>query len=157
MTPLLTPLAFSLLAWLLIDGTSAWHTDIRDHDMLAFGHSRRAPVVTKREPTSTSSRRKQGAAHLVDADIHSEPSSRSSSILHSRRLSHDPEYSHTVDASTKSTPRHSNQQETRTRNPLVRSDHDENNTTEEEDEMERLNQLAAAADMTACMPDFGCF
>jgi hypothetical protein len=148
----MTPLAFSLIAWLLVDGTSAWHTDVRDHDILAFGHSRRAPVTSKREPTSTSSRRK--GARLADADSHRESQSRSWSILHSARSSHDSEYSHTVGASSKSPPRDSRQRKTR-RTPFVRGDQE--NTTEEEDEMERLNQLAAATDMTACMPDFGCF
>jgi hypothetical protein len=147
MTPLLTPLAFSLIAsLLLIDGASAWHTEIPDHDMLAFGISRRgAPVATKREITTTSRRRK-GAAHLVD--------SRSRSCcIHPERSSHASEYSHSVDPSSKSTPRHSKQQETRT--PFVRGDH--GNTTEEENETELVAQLVAATDVTACMSDFGCF
>lgn len=153
MTPLPTPLAlFSLIALLLIVGTSAWHTEIRDHDMLAFGHSRRSLVATNRESTSTTatSRRRKGGAHLVDVDIHRESQSRSWHILHSTRSSHDSEYSHTVDASSKSSPRYSKQQETRT--PFVRGDNHDN-TAEEENELD----LPAATDMTACISDFGCF
>jgi hypothetical protein len=50
MTPLPTPLAFSLiLVLLLIDGASAWHTEIRDHDMLAFGRRATVAANNKRE------------------------------------------------------------------------------------------------------------
>lgn len=143
MTPLLTPLALSLIALLLIDGTSAWHTERRDYNMLAFGHSRRAPVATtKRETSTTTSSRRKGA-HVVD-----ESQSRSWRI-HTTRSSHTAEYSHTVDVSSKSTPRNSKHQETSS--PFVQGDG--GNTSEEENEME----LFAATDMTACMSDFGCF
>ena len=151
MKPLLTPLAFSLIALLLIDGASAWHTEIRDHDMLALGHSRRATLATKRvstSPTTTiTSRRKQGGAHLVHGR---ESQSRSWHILHSATSPHDTDYSHTVDVSSKSTPRHSKQQETRT--PFVRGDNHDN-TSEEESEID----LVAPTDVTACIYDFGCF
>jgi hypothetical protein len=155
MTPLLTTLVFSLLACLLlVDSASAWHTEIRDHDMLAFGHSRRSQLVSKREfaSTTTTSRRRR---KLAEADSHRESQSRSWHILHSATSPHDLDYSHTVDISNKSTPRYSKQQDTRRTTPLVRGDnaHSDNNTAEEENEMD----LSAATDVTACMSDFGCF
>jgi predicted glycoside hydrolase/deacetylase ChbG (UPF0249 family) len=60
MAPLFTTLAFSLIAWLLIDdATSAWHATstaeiIPDHAILAFGYPQQAPPPlpqTNREPT----------------------------------------------------------------------------------------------------------
>jgi hypothetical protein len=156
----MTPLTlFSLLALLMIDGSSAWHTEIRDHDMLAFGHSRRSTLATNRESTSTvstSSRRKGG---IADADnIHGESQSQSRSwhILHSTRSSHDSEYSNTADnVSRKSTPRRSKQQDTRTPVGVRGRDnhHNDNTAAEEENDLD----LSAATDMTACISDFGCF
>jgi hypothetical protein len=161
MTPLLTPLAlFYLIACLLlIDGTSAWHTEIRDHDILAFGHSRRAPVATNRgesTTTNTTNRRKQVDADNIHGESQSQSQSRSWHILHSTRSSHDSDYSHTVDnVSRKSTPRRSKQQDTRTPVGVRGRDnhHNDNTAAEEENDLD----LSAATDMTACISDFGCF
>jgi hypothetical protein len=148
MTPLPTPLAFSLiLALLLIDGASAWHTEIRDHDMLAFGRDeQRWQQTTNEKNTSTSSTHITITITLVAYTTFS-------------KIIHDSEYSHTVDVSSNLGEYCSKIFKQRRRLeqiPFVRGDqqhHDDNSTAEEETALD----LPAVTDVTACMSDFGCF